>query len=60
MKQKQTSKIWVITWRYTDGSGSGCIRVFENKDTAQRDMDLLEMQDSPRCYELAEVEYIDY
>ena len=52
--------IWAITWRYTDGSDSGCVRVYENKGTAQRDLDMLVAQESMRCHELVAVEYIDY
>ena len=34
--------IYVITWRYSDGSGSGVVRAYEQKDEAEEDMKFLD------------------
>lgn len=50
-------KIYVITWRYGDGSGSGALRVFTNKDRAEADLRMLMSVDAGRQFELEEVEW---
>ena len=42
-------EIWVLSWRYGDGSGSGVLRAYADEDRAKEDMDLL---DDCKEYEL--------
>lgn len=35
---------WVIFWKYSDGSGCGVVRGYENAEEAQDDMKLLQEQ----------------
>ena len=37
---EQLPKVWIISWAYSDKSGGGIIRAFDNEDTA---MDLLHL-----------------
>lgn len=42
-----TRDVYVITWRYHDGSGSGFVRAFIDKDMADIAMDLLMVYGDP-------------
>lgn len=46
--------VWVITWRYYDGSGSGVVRVHESEEMGKRDMEMLQKHSngSMRQYDL--------
>lgn len=48
--------VWVLSWRYSDGSASGVLRAYVTEERAQHDMDLLSADTSTsKDYEL---EYI--
>jgi hypothetical protein len=34
-------EIWVIWWRYNDGSAAGVLRAYANEQRANEDLDLL-------------------
>jgi hypothetical protein len=42
-------EVWVLSWRYGDGSASGVLRAYADEDRAREDMDLL---DDCKEYEL--------
>lgn len=45
-------EIWVISWRYSDGSASGVLRAYDSEERAQYDMDILREDLSMKNYEL--------
>ena len=52
-------KIWVITWRWSDGSGSGVLPYgFTDKNVAQLSLKVLHAEGS-KVYELAGLELVD-
>ena len=58
-KAKVFPRLPVILWKYSDGSGSGIVRIYENQDSAIADYDMLRSQNSDRIYELTDAEYIE-
>ena len=50
--------VWVLTWRYHDGSGMGVIRVYYVEHVAKRDLRMLNDQSAGRVYELHTVDLI--
>lgn len=50
-------KVYVLTWRYHDGSADGIVRVYADQTEAQEDMAMLaEMSD--RALKLTEAELL--
>ena len=49
-------KIWVVSWAYSDKSGSGIIRAFESEETAKDLLGLLNAYGGQRGYYLEAVE----
>ncbi len=53
-------KVQVIYWKYSDGSGCGVVRVYENVETAEKDLAMLrEHCQGMKDFELVETEYSD-
>lgn len=48
--------IFVLWWKYYDGSGQGVIRAYENFDRANEDFELIKEDDNKKYY-LDEVEF---
>ena len=48
-------EVYVIFWRYSDGSSGGVLRAYADRDRANEDMDLLNDDCSGKVYELTEV-----
>lgn len=49
-------KIWIITWRYYDGSGSGVLNTaYQDEATAHHVFSVLVQQDNVKMYELEEL-----
>lgn len=52
--------VYVLWWRYSDGSGAGVIRVYENKVTADEQKAMLEEHcDGMKRFELTMAPYSD-
>lgn len=52
--------LYAITWKYSDNSASGVIRVYESKEVADRDAEMLaEHSDGTRQFQVTPVPYID-
>ncbi len=53
-------KVQVIYWKNSDGSGCGVVRVYENFETAEKDLAMLrEHCQGMKDFELVETEYSD-
>ncbi len=49
--------IYVITWRYSDDSGSGVVRAYEQKDNAEEDLRFLDANgDTAKRFYLVETQ----
>lgn len=48
--------VWVLWWRYSDGSGAGVYRVYLTEVRARQDFDLIGETDSAREWLLDPVE----
>jgi hypothetical protein len=46
------NEVWVLSWRYSDGSSSGVLRVYVDGDRARMDLELLEAECTSKNYEL--------
>ena len=57
MKNNKYS-VWIILWRWSDGSGSGLLKTYHTKEAAEEMFSILE-EHGNRCYEIieSEVEY---
>jgi hypothetical protein len=49
--------IYVITWRYGDGSGSGAVAGFRTEEAAQNMLAILNQQDSMRNYAIVAIPF---
>lgn len=49
-------KVWVVSWAYSDKSGSGLIRAFDSEETAKDLLDLLLKYGGERSYHIEAVE----
>jgi len=59
-KEINGSVVYVLWWRYSDGSASGVIRVYENKETANEQKSMLEEHgDGMKQFEVAMTPYSD-
>lgn len=47
--------VWVISWRYSDGSASGVMRAYETEKRARFDLDLLQAEMTMKNYELEHI-----
>jgi hypothetical protein len=51
--------ISVITWRYSDGSGMGVVRAYQDEASARFDLSMLKDQcDGSRIFEVHDVPYM--
>jgi len=46
--------VYVIWWRYSDNSGAGVMRAYADRQRAEEDLELLEVN-ADRTYEIAEL-----
>ena len=53
----EENKVWVILWRYPDGSGTGIVGDFAYRDwqTAQHIKQTLVDEGAPKAYEVVEL-----
>lgn len=49
--------VYVITWRYSDGSGSGATAAFTDKSRAEKLVDILLASDSMRNFKIEAVPF---
>ncbi len=47
-------KVWVLSWRYSDGSASGILRAYFDKGRALEDLALMDGDALNKKYELIE------
>lgn len=47
--------VWVLWYRYTDGSGAGVVRAYSSEDRAQLDLELLQGNDGFKAFEVEEL-----
>jgi hypothetical protein len=52
MIKEDLNQVWVLSWRYGDGSGSGVLRVYLTEDRARLDLELIESEGTGKSYEL--------
>lgn len=52
---EQIESVWVLSWRYPDGSGSGVSRAYVSEERANHDKDLLNEAGGMKCYEIEQV-----
>ncbi len=45
-------EVWVLAWRYSDGSSSGVLRAYASEERANLDMDLLRDENGMKNYEI--------
>ena len=53
-------KLWVLWWRYADGSASGVALVFKVKETAEAQQRLMVEHATDKAWSIVEVDYIGY
>jgi len=59
-QENEMGKAQVICWKYSDGSGCGVVRVYENVEAAEKDLSMLrEHCQGMKDFELVETEYSD-
>lgn len=52
--------VYVLWWRYSDGSAAGVIKVFENEQTAKEQLDILIRHgDGLKKFDITPVPYSD-
>ena len=53
----EENKVWVITWRYHDGSDSGVVNgmAYEDWQAAQHIKDTLVVEGAPKWYQVVEL-----
>lgn len=49
--------VFVVNWRYCDGSASGTVRVYKNKSSAERDLEMLNKYLEGRLFSMEEVDF---
>ena len=42
-KAADVPKVFVVFWKYSDGSGCGIVRAYTEKETAERDLNMLRL-----------------
>jgi hypothetical protein len=52
-----TPKVYVLFWKYSDGSACGVSRAYALKSIAENDLKLLEIAESSKFFELVEVDF---
>lgn len=56
---KQQGGSWtVLTWRYSDNSGGGVIRVYEDEQQARTDMAMLAERCDSRVFDVCDVPFV--
>lgn len=51
-------KIFVIVWKYSDGSGHGIVRAYEDKEEADVDLRMLVAHCVTKCFEIEETDLV--
>ena len=49
------TEVWVLWWKYSDGSGAGVSRAYADKARANQDLELLTEGSDPKQYYLEHV-----
>ena len=57
-QRNEIETVWVLTWRYHDGSASGVVRAYRNLKRGQLDMELL-APDAAKEYRIDPVSILD-
>ena len=57
---REENKVWVITWRYYDGSDSGIVNnmSYEDWNAAQHIRDTLVVEGAPKAYKVVELSVV--
>lgn len=45
-------EVWVLSWRYSDGSASGILRAYDCEERGKYDLELLGEQDTMKVFSL--------
>jgi|GEM_PF-6102600 len=51
--------LYAITWKYSDNSGFGIVRVYSEQEAAERDLEMLKEHSDTRQFDICAVEYIE-